>query len=137
MRFLSSSSPCHEIPASLSSCHTRIIDPTLCPTSLWRTAGLMCLGQSAKGYIMHHHSGAYITVAVRRYVMDFGINVDFAVRRGGTHEESFQEAFELVELADTIGLDTAWLGEAHFTPNRSVLSATIVVASVFLALPLM
>ena len=32
--------------------------------------------------------------------MDFGINVDFAVRRGGTHEESFQEAFELVDLAE-------------------------------------
>ena len=35
--------------------------------------------------------------------MDFGINVDFAVRRGGSHEESFQEAFELVELADRVG----------------------------------
>ena len=65
--------------------------------------------------------------------MDFGINVDFAVRRGGSHEESFQEAFELVELADTMGLDTAWLGEAHFNPNRSVLSAPIVVASAIAA----
>ena len=34
--------------------------------------------------------------------MDFGINVDFAVRRGSTHEESFQEAFELVDLAEAI-----------------------------------
>src|SRR5437867_746658 len=60
--------------------------------------------------------------------MDFGINVDFAVRRGGTHEETFQEAFELVDLAEDMGVDTAWLGEGHFLPNRSVLSAPIVVA---------
>jgi alkanesulfonate monooxygenase SsuD/methylene tetrahydromethanopterin reductase-like flavin-dependent oxidoreductase (luciferase family) len=61
--------------------------------------------------------------------MDFGINVDFAVRRGGTHEGSFQEAFELVDLAEAMGVDTAWLGEGHFRPDRSVLSAPIVVAS--------
>lgn len=65
--------------------------------------------------------------------MDFGINVDFAVRSGGSHAESFREAFELIELADTMGLGTAWLGEAHFTPNRSVLSAPIVVASAIAA----
>src|SRR4029453_19685287 len=65
--------------------------------------------------------------------MDFGINVDFAVRRGGTHEESFQEAFELVKLSEDMGLDTAWLGEGHFRPNRSVLSAPIVVASAIAA----
>ena len=28
-----------------------------------------------------------------------------------------------------MGLDTTWLGEAHFRPNRSVLAAPIVVAS--------
>ena len=65
--------------------------------------------------------------------MDFGINVDFAVRRGGTHEETFQEAFELVDLAEDMGVDTAWLGEGHFLPNRSVLSAPIVVASAIAA----
>jgi alkanesulfonate monooxygenase SsuD/methylene tetrahydromethanopterin reductase-like flavin-dependent oxidoreductase (luciferase family) len=65
--------------------------------------------------------------------MDFGINVDFAVRRGGTHDESFQEAFELIDLAEAMGVDTAWLGEAHFNPNRSVLSAPIVVASAIAA----
>jgi alkanesulfonate monooxygenase SsuD/methylene tetrahydromethanopterin reductase-like flavin-dependent oxidoreductase (luciferase family) len=65
--------------------------------------------------------------------MDFGINVDFAVRRGGTHEESFQEAFALVDRLEDMGLDTAWLGEGHFLPNRSVLSAPIVVASAIAA----
>jgi alkanesulfonate monooxygenase SsuD/methylene tetrahydromethanopterin reductase-like flavin-dependent oxidoreductase (luciferase family) len=65
--------------------------------------------------------------------MDFGINVDFAVRRGGTHEETFLEAFELVDLAEDMGVHTAWLGEGHFLPNRSVLSAPIVVASAIAA----
>jgi len=65
--------------------------------------------------------------------MDFGINVDFAVRRGGTHEETFQEAFDLVDLAEDMRVDTAWLGEGHFLPNRSVLSAPIVVASAIAA----
>src|SRR5712691_8992729 len=68
-------------------------------------------------------------VAVRRPGMDFGINVDFAVRRGDTHEGSFQESFALVDLAESMGLDTVWLGEGHFRPGRSVLSAPIVVAS--------
>ncbi len=36
--------------------------------------------------------------------------------------------FDLVDLADEAGLDTVWLGESHFNPNRSVLSAPIVVA---------
>src|SRR6266478_10053695 len=76
---------------------------------------------------------SYITVTVRRLVMDFGINVDFAVRRGGTHEESFHEAFELVDLAEDMRVDTAWLGEGHFLPNRSVLSAPIVVSSAIAA----
>ena len=47
--------------------------------------------------------------------------------------ESFQEAFELVDLAEAMGVDTAWLGEGHFLPNRSVLSAPIVVASAIAA----
>jgi len=61
--------------------------------------------------------------------MDFGINVDFWVRGGDTHQDTFKEAFDLVDLAEELGVDTAWLGEAHFLPNRSVLSAPIVVAS--------
>jgi alkanesulfonate monooxygenase SsuD/methylene tetrahydromethanopterin reductase-like flavin-dependent oxidoreductase (luciferase family) len=65
--------------------------------------------------------------------MDFGIFLDFALRPGGTAEEAFQESFELVDLAEQMGLDTVWLGEGHFRPNRSVLSAPIVVASAIAA----
>ena len=36
---------------------------------------------------------------------------------------------EEVDLAEQLGLDTVWLGEMHFNPARSVLSAPIVIAS--------
>src|SRR5688500_3734967 len=61
--------------------------------------------------------------------MDFGIFLDFVLRAGGTPESAFQESMELVSLAESSGLDTVWLGEMHFNPGRSVLSAPIVVAS--------
>ena len=60
--------------------------------------------------------------------MDFGIFLDFVLRPGGTPEEAFKESFDLVDLAEASGLDTVWLGEMHFNPNRSVLSAPIIVA---------
>ena len=61
--------------------------------------------------------------------MDFGVFLDFAARKGATPNTIFRESFELVDLAEETGLDTVWLGESHFNPNRSVLSAPIVVAS--------
>ncbi len=61
--------------------------------------------------------------------MDFGVFLDFASRKGATPNEIFQESFDLVDLAEESGLDTVWLGESHFNPNRSVLSAPTVVAS--------
>ena len=60
--------------------------------------------------------------------MDFGIFLDFVRRQGETPEETFDESFQLVDLAEAAGLDTVWLGEMHFNPNRSVLSAPIIVA---------
>src|ERR671935_696027 len=65
--------------------------------------------------------------------MDFGIFLDFVLRQGGTQEEAFEEGFALVDQADAMGIDTVWLGEGHFRPNRSVLSAPIVVASAIAA----
>ena len=61
--------------------------------------------------------------------MDFGIFLDFVLRAGGTPETAFRESMDLVDLAEHSGLDTVWLGETHFNPGRSVLSAPIVVAS--------
>ena len=61
--------------------------------------------------------------------MDFGVFLDFIRRRGYSQEETFRESFDLVDLGEEMGLDSVWLGEMHFNPNRSVLSAPIVVAS--------
>ena len=61
--------------------------------------------------------------------MDFGIFLDFLLRKGGTQAEAFREAFDLIDMAEETGLDSVWLGEMHFNPQRSVLSAPIVVAS--------
>jgi len=60
--------------------------------------------------------------------MDFGIFMDFYSTRGLTQNEVFKEAFDLVDLAEETGLDSVWLGESHCNPDRSALSAPIVVA---------
>jgi len=61
--------------------------------------------------------------------MDFGIFMEFEIRRGGDQAAAFRDGFELVDAAEAWGLDGVWLGEMHFTPARSVLAAPIVVAS--------
>ena len=61
--------------------------------------------------------------------MDFGINANFTIGNQPTHADAFAEAFEEIDLAEELGLDTVWLGEMHFNPNRSVLSAPIIVAT--------
>jgi len=61
--------------------------------------------------------------------MHFGIFMEFETRDGRSQQEAFADGFELVEAADAWGLDGVWLGEMHFNPARSVLSAPIVVAT--------
>ena len=60
--------------------------------------------------------------------MDFGIFMDFLATHSVNQADVFRDAFELVDLAEETGLDSVWLGETHFNPTRSVLSAPIVVA---------
>ena len=60
--------------------------------------------------------------------MDFGIFMEFGSRQGVGATEAFRESFDLVDIAEATGLDTAWLAEVHFNPARSVLSAPLVVA---------
>lgn len=60
--------------------------------------------------------------------MHFGIFME-EMRHGNSHVDAFQEAFQLAEAAEAWGLDGVWLGELHFTPARSVLSAPMVMAS--------
>jgi alkanesulfonate monooxygenase SsuD/methylene tetrahydromethanopterin reductase-like flavin-dependent oxidoreductase (luciferase family) len=61
--------------------------------------------------------------------MDFGIFTEFETRPGSSEAAMFREWFGVVDAAEAWGLDGVWLGEIHFTPSRSVLSAPIAVAS--------
>jgi len=60
--------------------------------------------------------------------MDFGIFMEFEIR-AANQAGAFEEGFHFVDVAEAWGLDIAWLGEMHFSPSRSVLSAPIAVAS--------
>ena len=60
--------------------------------------------------------------------MHFGIFME-EMRQGNSQADAFQEAFRLAEAAEAWGVDCVWLGELHFIPARSVLSAPLVGAS--------
>ena len=60
--------------------------------------------------------------------MHFGIFVE-EMRYGASQVSAFRDAFDLAQRAEDWGLDCVWLGEIHFTPNRSVISASLQVAS--------
>ena len=51
------------------------------------------------------------------------------LRQGVSQAAAFRETFELAERAEAGGIDCVWLGEIHFTPTRSVISASLQVAS--------
>lgn len=55
------------------------------------------------------------------------------LRQERSQAESFRDVFELAERADSWGIDCVWLGEIHFTPTRSVISASLQVASAIAA----
>jgi alkanesulfonate monooxygenase SsuD/methylene tetrahydromethanopterin reductase-like flavin-dependent oxidoreductase (luciferase family) len=65
--------------------------------------------------------------------MHFGIFMECGFRDGGSEAEAFREGFELVDAAEAWGIDSIWLSEFHFSPDRSVLSSPIVVASALAA----
>ncbi|HEX6213022.1 MAG TPA: LLM class flavin-dependent oxidoreductase [Methylomirabilota bacterium] len=60
--------------------------------------------------------------------MHFGIFVE-EMRQGASQASAFRDVFELVDRAEAWGVDCVWLGEIHFTPTRSVISASLQVAS--------
>ena len=65
--------------------------------------------------------------------MNFGMFTDFHIRPDVTQAEAFEESFKQVETAETLGIDSVWLAEHHFSPDRSVLASPIVVASAIAA----
>src|SRR5262249_12042620 len=60
--------------------------------------------------------------------MHVGIFVE-ELRHGVTQSTAFRDIFALAERAEAGGVDCVWLGEIHFTPTRSVISASLQVAS--------
>jgi alkanesulfonate monooxygenase SsuD/methylene tetrahydromethanopterin reductase-like flavin-dependent oxidoreductase (luciferase family) len=51
------------------------------------------------------------------------------MRQGLSQTAAFREAFQTAERAEALGVDCVWLGEIHFNPVRSVISASLQVAS--------
>ncbi len=65
--------------------------------------------------------------------MDFGMFTDFHIRPGMTQAQAFDESFNQVEAAEKLGIDSVWLAEHHFSPDRALLAAPIVIASAIAA----
>ena len=61
--------------------------------------------------------------------MDFGMFTDFHIRTGKTQAEAFEESFNQVDAAESLGMDSVWLAEHHFRPQHSVLASPLVMAS--------
>jgi alkanesulfonate monooxygenase SsuD/methylene tetrahydromethanopterin reductase-like flavin-dependent oxidoreductase (luciferase family) len=51
------------------------------------------------------------------------------LRQGASQAEAFRDVFALADRCEAWGADCVWLGEIHFTPTRSVISASLQVAS--------
>jgi alkanesulfonate monooxygenase SsuD/methylene tetrahydromethanopterin reductase-like flavin-dependent oxidoreductase (luciferase family) len=50
--------------------------------------------------------------------MEFGMFHQFPALPGRTEREAFEEGFEQIDAAERWGLDTMWLAELHFDPQR-------------------
>ena len=64
--------------------------------------------------------------------MHFGMFVE-EKRHEASQASAFRDIFELADRAEAWGIDCVWLGEIHFTPVRSVISASLQVASAIAA----
>src|SRR5947199_589181 len=69
--------------------------------------------------------------------MEFGSFMEFppaiGPSGGGDQSAAFDRALDEVETAERVGLDAIWLAELHGAPERSVLSAPMMVASAIAA----
>ena len=64
--------------------------------------------------------------------MEFGLFMEFPAPDGYTDQQTFQQGFTLVDEAESMGVDSVWLAEYHFSPF-SVLSAPLTVATALAA----
>src|ERR1700684_3907938 len=65
--------------------------------------------------------------------MEFGTFMEFPPVGQGGEVAAFDRALGEVAAADQWGLDAVWLAELHGAPERSVLSAPMMVASAIAA----
>ena len=61
--------------------------------------------------------------------MEFGSFMEFHTRPGLSQADAFEEGFTHIETAESLGLDGVWMAESHFNPQRSVLSAPLVLGA--------
>jgi alkanesulfonate monooxygenase SsuD/methylene tetrahydromethanopterin reductase-like flavin-dependent oxidoreductase (luciferase family) len=61
--------------------------------------------------------------------MEFGSFMEFHRRPDTPESQAFAEAFDHVDMCEELGLDAVWLAESHFSPERSVLSAPLILAA--------
>jgi alkanesulfonate monooxygenase SsuD/methylene tetrahydromethanopterin reductase-like flavin-dependent oxidoreductase (luciferase family) len=64
---------------------------------------------------------------------EFGVFHEFSRTARQTEAEAFAQAFAQVDCAERWGLDVIWLAELHFLPERSVLSAPLLIAAAIAA----
>jgi len=65
--------------------------------------------------------------------MEFGSFMEFPPVAANGDSAAFDRALDEVETAERVGLDAIWLAELHGAPERSVLSAPMMVASAIAA----
>ena len=65
--------------------------------------------------------------------MEFGSFMEFPPVATGVESAAFDRALDEVATAEQVGLDAIWLAELHGAPERSVLSAPMMVASAIAA----
>ena len=65
--------------------------------------------------------------------MEFGLFLEFPKREGATQQQAFEECFSLADEAEAqSNVDSVWLAEYHFTPDR-VLSSPVTIATAIAA----
>jgi alkanesulfonate monooxygenase SsuD/methylene tetrahydromethanopterin reductase-like flavin-dependent oxidoreductase (luciferase family) len=65
--------------------------------------------------------------------MEFGMFHEFQWSPGESEAAAFAHSFAEVDAAERWGLDAMWLAELHFVPDRSVLSAPLIIGSAIAA----
>ncbi len=61
--------------------------------------------------------------------MDFGLFNQFNIREGAGYHATLKEWLDLAVESEKLGMDSFWLGETHFRPNRTMLSSPLIGAS--------